>query len=237
MKSEAINTSLEHPEAITISDNHADIQAIGKDKLICFTIGHSSHSIERFIELLLKNEIYCLIDIRSWPYSNYTLQFNKENLEMKLNERTISYFYMGDSLGGKYSDPNLLFPDGKVNYAKVSQTIKFKTGIKELIKKIKSGHKIAIMCSEKDPFDCHRFVLVSYQLIKNGIQVNHILDDGSVVNNEVLEEKLIQKYKKDFNQSTLFGPPPSKKEVLDDAYMARNIDIAANYNKKSGESG
>ena len=152
---------------------------------------------------------------------------------MKLNEIGIVYHYMGDSLGGRYTHPTLLFPDGRVNYTKVRQTDKFKAGIREVINKINDGCKMAIMCSEKDPFDCHRFVLVSYQLAKHDVLVNHILDDGSVIGNELLEERLLKKYKKNINQATLFSPPPSRKEVLEDAYMARNIDISANYIENS----
>ena len=133
---------------------------------------------------------------------------------------------MGDKLGGKYNDPDLLFSDGSVDYAKVSQTIDFIDGIQSVIEKIKEGKIIAIMCSEKDPFDCHRFVLVSHQLEKRGVRVKHILGNGDVVLNDALEEKLINQYNIDYQQTTLFASVQTKADALEEAYLARNKDIA-----------
>ena len=195
------------------------------EPLSCYTIGHSNNTIEQFIQLLDKHNINLIIDVRSYPYSKYVPHFNKEELEIKLREREISYIYMGDKLGGKYNDPDLLFSDGSVDYAKVSQTIEFTEGIQNLIEEIKSDKIIAIMCSEKDPFDCHRFVLISHQLEKRSITVKHILGNGDVILNDALEEKLIHQYNIDYQQTTLFGSVRTKADVLEEAYLARNKDI------------
>ncbi|MEW5937061.1 MAG: DUF488 domain-containing protein [Candidatus Thermoplasmatota archaeon] len=200
----------------------------------CYTIGHSSHPIEHFIQLLKRHGIDCVVDVRSWPHSTHAAQFDRERLSSKLTEHSISYTYLGDRLGGMYTDPKLLFPDGKVNYAKVRKTKRFKEGIRKLISKINHGRRVAIMCAEKDPFDCHRFVLISYQLTKHDVQVDHILDDGSVISNEALEEKLLKRYKRNSTQATLLGPPPSKTHALDAAYIARNIDISQSCYERSG---
>ena len=163
------------------------------EPLSCYTIGHSNNTIDKFIRLLDDHNIDIIVDVRSSPYSKYVPHFNKEALGIKLNEQDILYLFMGDKLGGKYNDPDLLFSDGSVDYAKVSQTNEFIEGIRNVIEEIKSGKILAIMCSEKDPFDCHRFVLISHQLEKRSITVKHILGNGDVVLNNVLEEKLLAK--------------------------------------------
>ncbi len=198
---------------------------INTEHLSCYTIGHSNHTIEQFAQLLNKHDIDIIIDVRSSPYSKYVPHFNKEELELALNEHDISYLFMGDKLGGRYTNPDLLFSDGSVDYAKVSQTNEFIDGIQCVIEKINDGKTLAVMCSEKNPLDCHRFVLVSHRLEKQGIKVKHILGDGEVVLNDALEEKLIQQYNLEYQQTTLFGPAMTKAEAIEEAYLARNKEI------------
>ena len=198
---------------------------ISNERLSCYTIGHSNHSIEEFIQLLDKHNINLIADVRSYPYSKYVPHFNKEELEIKLIEHGFSYLFMGDKIGGKYNNPDLLFSDGSVDYTKVSQTVEFTDGIQSLIEEIEGGKILALMCSEKDPFDCHRFVLVSHQLEKLGVKVKHILGNGDVVLNDTLEEKLMQQYNLEYQQTTLFGPAMTKAEALEEAYVERNKDI------------
>ena len=160
---------------------------ISTERLSCYTIGHSNHTMEDFIQLLNMNNINVIVDVRSYPNSKYVPHFNKDELEIALNERNISYLFMGDKLGGRYNNPNLLFSDGSVDYSKVSQMSEFIDGIQNVIGRIKDDKILAIMCSEKDPFDCHRFVLISHQLGKRGVKVKHILGNGDVILNGVLE--------------------------------------------------
>ncbi len=195
------------------------------EPLSCYTIGHSNHTLEQFIQLIETHNINQIVDVRSSPYSKYVPHFNNDELEIKLKEHDISYLFMGDKLGGRYDNPDLLFSDGTVDYTKVSQTIEFIDGIQSLIVEIKNGKILAIMCSEKDPFDCHRFVLISYRLEKRGFTVKHILGNGDIILNEVLEEKLIHQYNIDYQQTTLFGSIQTKADALEEAYLARNKDI------------
>jgi hypothetical protein len=64
---------------------------------------------------------------------------------------------MGNLLGARYDDKNLLFDNGKVNFKKVQETKNFQDGITRLEKGIEKGYNISLMCSEKEAFDCHRF--------------------------------------------------------------------------------
>ena len=162
----------------------------------CYTIGHSNHTIEKFIKLLKQNSIDCLIDVRSSPYSRHVPQYNKENLERDLKSHEIRYIFMGQELGARHTATDLLFPEGGVDFSKVRDTQSFKQGILRVIDGIGKGFKIALMCAEKDPMDCHRFALVSYALRESGISVWHILEDGTAISNEDLEVLLLKKQRK-----------------------------------------
>lgn len=175
------------------------------EKKACFTIGHSNYTVDFFIGLLNRHAVNCLVDIRSAPYSKYVPQFNKDNISADIKKNKILYVYLGDKLGGIYSDPDLLNPDGTINYALVSQRPEFKDGIASVIRNINKGLTIALMCAEKDPLHCHRFRLVSPALMEQGIQVNHILESGDVVEHGEMEEQSQENKKKDIEQIILFG--------------------------------
>lgn len=199
-----------------------------KANLVCFTIGHSNYTLEQFVQLLKTHGIAYLIDIRSAPYSKYTPQFNKESIQHELKKENVGYVYMGDRLGGRYTSPDLLFENGAVDFDKVRHTKVFIDAISRVIEGIKKGHKLALMCSEKQPFDCHRFALVSRDLSSKGVLVKHILENGELILNEDLEDKLLHKYKKGYQQNDLFKQSQSREETLRDAYILRNKEIAYN---------
>jgi uncharacterized protein (DUF488 family) len=156
-----------------------------------FTIGHSNHKIEKFIELLKANNIDTIADVRSSPYSKYNPQFNKENLKSELEKYDIKYVFMGKELGARRTEPEVIDRNGKVNFEKVRNLNSFKEGINRLKEGMKKGFRIAIMCSEKEPLECHRFSLISYSLKKEGIKISHILENGSVMDNSEVEKKLL----------------------------------------------
>ncbi|MFA4824394.1 MAG: DUF488 domain-containing protein [Methanoregula sp.] len=157
----------------------------------CFTIGYGDYPIELFLYFLQKTGIDTIIDVRSSPYSKYNLYFNRDNLEKSLIKNKIDYRYMGDKIGGRYSNPNLLFPDGTVNYLKVQNTEQFQDGINQVLSIISTGKKIALMCAEKEPERCHRFALISRVLQSKGIKVIHVRPEIKLQENEDLEKELI----------------------------------------------
>ena len=192
----------------------------------CFTIGHSTYESEAFVKLLRSNSIEQLVDVRSVPYSQYNPQYNKENIKVFLENSGISYVFMGNLLGARYNNPELFFPDKEiVDFNEVRKTNEFKRGIEIVIDGLKEGHKTCLMCSEKDPFECHRFVLVSYALAKQGISVKHILENGDIISNEALEERLLSKYKIEYGNLTLFDSCKSKEAAIEEGYEKRNRDI------------
>ena len=157
----------------------------------CFTIGYGDYPIELFLYSLQKTGIDTIVDVRSSPYSKYNFYFNRDNLEKCLIKNQIDYRYMGDKIGGRYSDPNLLFPDGTVNYQKVQSTEKFQEGISQVLSIISNGKKIALMCAEKEPEKCHRFALISRVLQSKGVKVIHVRPEIKLQTNEDLEKELI----------------------------------------------
>ena len=190
-----------------------------------YTIGHSTYQIDYFISILNRNKINTIVDVRSVPYSSFASQYNRDGLKFYLKERGINYIFMGNLLGAKHSDKTLLFSDGKVDFSKVQKNIKFQYGIIRLERGISKGYNISLMCSEKEPFDCHRFVLISKILTQQGVDINHIYPD-KIVSQKELEIQLLNKYSKKIPKVNLFSPNITDKEQLELAYKFRNKDIA-----------
>ena len=166
-----------------------------------FTIGHSTDRIEIFIEYLKYREIDTIVDVRTTPYSRYAAQFNKENLSSILKRHGIYYVYMGVELGARHTETSLLFNDGKVDFSKVMTTEKFQKGISRIEKGIKEGYRIALMCSEKNPIECHRFSLISNFLHSKGYDIGHLVEKD-IFSHKMLQKKLIE-YFKEYHKVTV----------------------------------
>jgi uncharacterized protein (DUF488 family) len=159
--------------------------------MILFTIGHSNHSIEKFTQLLDKNGIMILVDVRTAPYSHYNPQFNKENLQSYLALHDIQYAYAGKYLGGHPSDPSCyksrVLPKEsvdylhEVDYPEVMKRKWFIQGIQQLLE-LADQDVTAIMCSEEDPSECHRHHLIAKYLLAEHpeVDVRHIRGDGTI---------------------------------------------------------
>ena len=140
------------------------------------TIGHSTHTIERFVELLRQHGVTALADVRSAPFSRFNPQFNKKALESSLRESGIAYVFLGKELGARSDDPSC-YENGRVQYGRLAQTELFNKGI-DRVKKGMEAHSVALMCAEKEPLECHRTLLVSRALEQEGTPVAHIHADG-----------------------------------------------------------
>ena len=146
-----------------------------------FTIGHSTRPIEEFVELLKKNGVEQLVDIRTIPRSRHNPQFEQTAMETSLPENGISYEYMKE-LGGLRSKAkhsvNMGWHNTSFrNYADYMQTETFTAGIEALIKKAKEK-PTAIMCAEAVPWRCHRS-LVGDALVVRDIRVRDIMNETS----------------------------------------------------------
>lgn len=194
-----------------------------------FTIGHSTHPIDEFIELLKKHSISAIGDVRSTPYSQWNSQFNRETLREELKEQGIEYVFLGEELGARSNDPTC-YREGKVQYDLLAKTDLFKNGLERVREGSKKYH-IALMCAEKDPLQCHRTILVSRSLVEQGTKVKHILFDGTIEDHEQSIKRLLDVLKiapSDFfktNDEIVFEAYKKQGEAI--AYSEQNMDKQA----------
>ena len=144
-----------------------------------FTVGHSNHPLEVFLELLKRHEIQVLVDTRSYPYSRHVLHFNKEELHRALKRVGIKYLYMGNELGGRPDEEKFYDTEGHVLYYRLAESSTFLEGIKRLERGIRR-FRVAIMCSEENPSICHRHLLVGRVIAGHGVKIQHIRGDGTI---------------------------------------------------------
>jgi len=184
-----------------------------------FTIGHSSHTFEDFLQLLKMNDINAIADVRSSPYSGYNPQFNRELLKKLLEDASISYVFMGEEFGARRSEPEC-YENNRVRYDRIAETRKFRDGI-ERVAQGAAKMRIAMMCSEKDPLTCHRMILVARHIAEHGAHIHHILEDGSIESHESAEDRLLRECR--LSEHDLFS---SRDDRLDQAYKKRESKIA-----------
>jgi uncharacterized protein (DUF488 family) len=157
---------------------------------LVFTIGHSTHPIGEFLALLQEHGVTALADVRSAPFSRFNPQFNKDVLQRTLKAQGIVYVYLGRELGARTEDPSC-YENGRVQFSRLAQTSSFKDGLA----RIETGagkQRIALMCAEKEPLECHRTLLVARALAERGIEVAHILADGSLERHESSMARLLE---------------------------------------------
>jgi uncharacterized protein (DUF488 family) len=154
------------------------------------TIGHSSHPWENFIELLRGAGVTAVADVRTSPFSRFNPHFNREEMREKLSFAGISYVFLGKELGGRPSDQKF-YSDGVVDYEKVAKSDEFNKGLDRVVEGAKK-YRIAVMCSENNPIDCHRCLLVGRALAEREVSVQHILSSGAIVNHVEIEDELLQ---------------------------------------------
>lgn len=191
-----------------------------------YTIGHSTHPIDLFLDLLKTFSITCLIDVRSIAASSYNPQYNKEPLSNFMKANGIIYLHFAKEFGARHTDPDLLDDEGKVNFELVRKSWNFKNGVERLWQEVDKGHIIALMCSESEPFDCHRFSMISIALQKDSFDVKHIFKNKTIKPDAELERQLLKKYEKKIPQPDMFQPDISIDDQLKVAYRLRNKEIA-----------
>jgi uncharacterized protein (DUF488 family) len=158
-----------------------------QDRLVVYSIGHSNHSIERFVELLKGADVSAVADVRSVPFSRRWPQFGRTRLQPALADAGIAYVYLGAELGGRPDDPALL-SNGRPDYERMAATPNFRTGLDRVVDGARR-YRIALMCAEREPLECHRFLLVSPHLVARGVAMRHILADGTIEPHESTEAR------------------------------------------------
>lgn len=193
-----------------------------------FTIGHSNYTIEKLIDMLKHYNINCVVDIRGTPYSKYNIQFDKETIQYTLTKAGFIYIYMAKEFAAKRESRESYNESGYTDFEKVIYEKDFILGIERVKKGCEKGYKIALLGAMQDPIRCHRSILVGRPLNENGFNVKHILDDYSVVPQNVIEEWLLDKYYSNRMQITLdslLGNAMTTDEMIEEGYRLANKEI------------
>ena len=154
-----------------------------------FTIGHSNISSERFIAMLRDAEVNAVADVRSVPNSRWCPWFSAKALAESLPSAGITYTTMGNTLGGRPHD-GTLFRAGVVDYEAMAVRPEFIASLDRLTEAA-ARSRICLMCSEREPLDCHRCLLVARSLAERGVAVGHILHDGNIEPHATTEARLL----------------------------------------------
>jgi uncharacterized protein (DUF488 family) len=186
---------------------------------VVFTIGHSTHPLDRFLALLQQHGITALGDIRSRPYSRMNPQFNRENLKKSLQEKGIAYIFLGQELGAQSNDASC-YRGGKLQFDRLAQTDLFRQGL-ERVRVGMQGYRLALMCAEKEPLECHRTILVARWLEALQIKVEHILEDGSLESQKDASRRLLTLLR--LPEHDLFR---SREDMIEEAYRIQGERIA-----------
>ena len=186
-----------------------------------FTVGHSNHAVEAFLGLLQMHGVEAVADVRSTPYSRYNPHYDREAVKRSLRGVGIDYVYLGAELGVRSDNP-AFFEKGKVRYDLLAATEAFQHGIA----RVRTGARtmrIALMCAEKEPLECHRTILVSRHLLRAGLEVSHIHADGHLESQGESIARLARSLHLRVDELQLFR---SWDDLLEDAYLLQERRIA-----------
>lgn len=155
-----------------------------------YTVGHSTRSIDEFIALLEAWKITGLADVRSSPWSRFNPQFNRDRIKDSLKSAQIQYRFFGKQLGGRPDDPKM-FRGGVADYEAMAESAEFRAGLELAIAGAKK-HRLALMCSEHDPIECHRCLLVGRALSELGHSIYHITSSSDMQSQPEIETKILK---------------------------------------------
>lgn len=163
-----------------------------------WTVGHSNHEVETFLDLVRCHQVAYLVDVRSHPYSRYVPHFNRDELRASVEACGIHYAFLGSALGGRPRGEDQLDADGRALYDRMAMEPAFSAAIDRVLNGA-SEHRIALLCSCGRPDECHRRLLVGKVLCDRGAELRHILPNGEVMIEHAVE------LRDDHAQDMLFG--------------------------------
>lgn len=166
----------------------ADVLA-KEPELTILTIGHSTRTLEEFVDLLEAYGVTLVLDVRSVPRSRHNPQFNKETLPSSLKHFGIKYIHMAE-IGGlrrpKHDSVNLAWRNNSFRgYADYMQTKEFTDNLLKIVA-LARENRLALMCAEALPWRCHRS-LISDALVVRHVKVEHIISATSLINHQLNE--------------------------------------------------
>lgn len=156
--------------------------------LSVLTIGHSKHSLDRFVALVRQHDVEVLVDARSQPASRFSPHFSRKALERAMAASSIAYLFMGDALGGRPQPRECYDADGKIDYDRVEAQDFYQRGIEQLLDGI-ARFRVCVLCAEEDPSHCHRRLLIARTLVRRGVDVRHIRGTGAIETEDELRAR------------------------------------------------
>lgn len=154
-----------------------------------YTVGHSNQTLPQLVGLLAKHGINAVADVRSMPFSRRLPQFNRPELEAEFPRHSIRYVFLGEELGAR-RDEAAAYDGLQAAYERVALLPVFQAGLERILRGLDRGLTLALLCAERDPLTCHRAILVSRHLQNRGVEVQHILGDGSLESHQALEQRM-----------------------------------------------
>ena len=147
---------------------------------IVLTVGHSTHPLEAFIDLLKAHSVTRLIDVRTVPRSRHNPQFNRDTFSDALESSGIRYMHVAGLGGFRHTSRESSSNQGWRNeafrgYADYMQTPEFAENLADLIELAKQ-ERVVLMCAEAVPWRCHRSLIADALLIR-GVRVEEIISE------------------------------------------------------------
>lgn len=164
-----------------------------------YTIGHSTHTLQEFLDILHAHQITQIVDVRTIPKSRHVPWFNEQELKASLRKEKIAYIHI-PKLGGLRRTIKNSINVGWRNasfrgFADYMQTPEFFQGLKELKALIKKGNKVAIMCAEAVPWRCHRSLIADAEIARHFV-VWEIMSKTSVHTHKLTTFAVINRKKR-----------------------------------------
>lgn len=154
-----------------------------------FTLGHSAHRIDRFTGLLKDAGVTAVADVRSSPCSRFAPQYSQDNFKRSLHQAGLAYSFLGLEFGARSPDPSC-YVEGEVQYGRLAKTDAFARGVQRVLLGLEK-HRIAFVCAEKDPMQCHRALLVARAFAGMGKSIAHIHSDGRLESHADMERRML----------------------------------------------
>jgi uncharacterized protein (DUF488 family) len=174
-----------------------------------WSVGTSNNNWTSFKRLLVGADIEVLIDVRSRPVSRHP-HFNRPTLRAGLNAAGIGYVFLGLELGGRPAG------GGYADYEAMAVSPLFIEGLQK-VEELAQRARPVLCCAEAEPLACHRCLLVGRRLVERGVEVEHILRDGSIEPHAMSEDRLLKLTRQ--TEADLFA---SREGRLARAYRAQN---------------
>lgn len=144
-----------------------------------WTVGHSNHELDAFLRVVEPERLTHILDVRSYPYSRHASHFNREGLQASVEACGLTYVFLGLALGGRPQREDQYDDDGHALYGSMAQEPRFQAAVRRLVEGA-AEHRLCLLCSCGRPDDCHRRLLVGKVLCEHGVELRHILTDGSI---------------------------------------------------------